>query len=87
MVTSGTAPLMVYAFRRVRRGTSTEAFPDRRRRTRQSAATIRGATPDMTSGRADADHAGARPYQAAGARPSKKIQRQGIEAYVALTLR
>jgi hypothetical protein len=36
--------------------------PDRRRRTRQSTSTIRGGTPDMCSGGADADHAGARPY-------------------------
>jgi hypothetical protein len=50
------------AFRRVRRSTTTAAFTDRRRRTRQNAATIRGGTPDLTSGCADADHAGARPY-------------------------
>jgi hypothetical protein len=36
--------------------------PDRRPRTRQSASTIRGGTPNLTSGRADADQAGARPY-------------------------
>jgi hypothetical protein len=34
--------------------------PDRRRRARWSTSTIRGGTPDMTSGVADADHAGAR---------------------------
>jgi hypothetical protein len=32
-----------------------------RRRTRRSASTIAGGTPDMTIGRADADQAGARP--------------------------
>jgi hypothetical protein len=34
-----------------------------RPRTRRSASTIRGGTPEMTSGRADANQAGARPYQ------------------------
>jgi hypothetical protein len=58
MAIPGAAPLIVCAFRR---STSTDAFPDRRRRTRQCAATIRGGTPDMTSGCADEDHAGARP--------------------------
>jgi len=37
-------------------------FPDMRRRTRRSASTIGGGTPDMTIGRAHADQAGARPY-------------------------
>jgi hypothetical protein len=32
-----------------------------RRRTRQSASTVGGGTPDMSSGRADPDQAGARP--------------------------
>ena len=36
--------------------------PDMRRRTRRSASTIGGGTPDMTIGRAHADQAGARPY-------------------------
>ena len=36
--------------------------PDLRRRTRRSASTIGGGTPDMTIGRAAADQAGARPY-------------------------
>jgi hypothetical protein len=36
--------------------------PDRRPRTRRIAATSRGGTPDRTIGRAEADHAGARPY-------------------------
>jgi hypothetical protein len=63
MVTPGAAPLIVYAFRRVRRRMSTEAVPDRRRRTRRSPSTIRGGTPDMTLGRPNADQAGARPYQ------------------------
>jgi hypothetical protein len=63
MVTPGAAPLIAYAFRRVRRRMSTEAVPDRRRRTRRGPSTIRGATPDMTLGRPDADQAGARPYQ------------------------
>ena len=39
--------------------------PDMRRRTRRSASTIGGGTPDMNIGRAAADQAGARP----GARP------------------
>ena len=38
--------------------------PDVRPRTRQSASTIRGGTPDMAIGRVDADQAGARPYLA-----------------------
>ena len=38
--------------------------PDRQRRTRQSASTIRGGTPDVTSGRAQPDQPGARPYLA-----------------------
>jgi len=38
--------------------------PDMRRRTRRSASTIGGGTPDMTIGRAAADRAGARPYRA-----------------------
>ena len=36
--------------------------PDVRRRTRRSASTFGGATPDMTGGRPAADRAGARPY-------------------------
>ncbi len=39
-----------------------ERVPDVRRRTRRSASTIGGGTPDMTIGRAAADQAGARPY-------------------------
>ena len=38
-------------------------LPHMRRRTRRSAATIGGGTPDMTVGRAAADRAGARPYR------------------------
>jgi hypothetical protein len=37
--------------------------PDLRRRTRRSASTIGGGTPDMTIGCADADRVGARPYR------------------------
>ena len=62
MVTSGAAPLGVSACRRVRRSTSTDAIPDRQPRTRRSAPTIGGGIPDMTSKRAVADQAGARPY-------------------------
>ena len=40
--------------------------PDMRRRTRRSASTIGGGTPDMTIGRAHADRAGARPYLRCG---------------------
>ena len=36
--------------------------PHMQRRTRRSASTIGGGTPDMTIGRAAADQAGARPY-------------------------
>ena len=64
MVNTGAAPLIVCAFRRVRRNTSTDAFQTcdaLRRRTRRSASTIGGGTPDMTIGCADADRAGARP--------------------------
>ena len=42
-------------------GTS-RRVPNVRRRTRRSASTVGGGTPDMTIGLADADHAGARPY-------------------------
>jgi hypothetical protein len=62
MATPVAAPLILCAFRRVRRSTSTDAFPDRRRRTRQGATAIRGGTPDMSSGCPDAVHAGARPF-------------------------
>jgi hypothetical protein len=62
MVTSGAAPDCIPVPARpaqhVHRG-----VPDMRPRTRRRASTIRGGTPDMTSGRADADQAGARPYQ------------------------
>ncbi len=37
---------------------------DMQRRTRRNASTIRGATPDSTIDRADADRSGARPYHA-----------------------
>ena len=61
MVKSGAAPLIVFTFRRVRASTSTDSFqtcdPGRARVHRPSEA-----APDMTSGRADTDHAGARPY-------------------------
>jgi hypothetical protein len=36
---------------------------DKERRTRRSTFTIGGGTPDMSIGSADADQAGARPYQ------------------------
>ena len=42
--------------------------PDMRRRTRRSASTIGGGTPDMTIGRAHADRAGARPLPHVGKR-------------------
>jgi hypothetical protein len=55
MVTSGAAPLIVSAFRRVRRSTSTDAFQTgdagRARVHLQSASIIRGGTPNMTIGR------------------------------------
>src|SRR5580698_715455 len=52
--------------------------PDMRRRTRRSASTIGGGTPDMTIGRAAADRAGARPYRATrceNASPETPIRR------------
>ncbi len=63
MVNTGAAPLIVCAFRRVRRSTSTDAFQTCDARTRRSASTIGGGTPDMTIGCAAADRAGARPYR------------------------
>jgi hypothetical protein len=57
MVAPSAAPLIMSAFRRVRGKHAHRRVPDMRPRTRQSASTIRGATPDMTSGRADADQA------------------------------
>ena len=55
--------------------------PDVRRRTRRSASTIGGGTPDMTIGRADADRAGARPYLRRRVRPlrSNSLQAQAVE--------
>jgi len=50
--------------------------PDLRRRTRRSASTIGGGTPDMTIGCADADRAGARP----GARPYLRRRPSGSPA-------
>ena len=63
MVTSGAAPLIVYAFRRVRRGTSTETFQTGDAGRARVQLPSEAGTPDMTSGHADADQAGAHPYQ------------------------
>src|SRR6202011_3300699 len=62
MVTSGAAPLIVYAFRRVRRRTSTEAFQTCDAGRARVHLPSEAGTPDMTIGGADADRAGARPY-------------------------
>src|SRR5260370_42279795 len=64
MVTSGTAPLIVYAFRRVRRRTSTDAFQTCDAGRAQVHLPSEAGTPDMTIGRAEADRAGARPFSA-----------------------
>jgi hypothetical protein len=63
MVTSGAAPLIVCAFRRVRRGTSTEAFQTGDAGRARVQLPSEAGTPDMASGHADADQAGAHPYQ------------------------
>ena len=47
-----------------------------RRRTRRSASTIGGGTPDMTIGRAAADRAGARPYRAHVAKTRRNVRRR-----------
>src|ERR1700731_982966 len=62
MVTSGAAPLIVYAFRRVRRRTSTEAFQTCDAGRAGVHLPSEAGTPDMTIGPAAADRAGARPY-------------------------
>ena len=61
-LTSGAAPLIVYAFRRVRRSTSTDAFHTGDVGRAGVPLAIRGGTSDITIGRAAADQAGARPY-------------------------
>ena len=55
-------------------------LPHMRRRTRRSAATIGGGTPDMTVGRAAADRAGARPYpdRRAETRSRPAIKKSGV---------
>ena len=62
MVNIRCAPLIVYAFWRVRSGHVDRRVPHLQRRTRRNASIIGGGTPDMTIGRAAADQAGARPY-------------------------
>jgi hypothetical protein len=58
---SGAAPFIVYAFRRVRRRTSTEAFQTCHAGRARVQLPSEAGTPDMTFGRAEADRAGARP--------------------------
>ena len=62
--TAGAAPLIVYAFRRVRRRTSTNAFQTCDAGRAGVQLPSEAGTPDMTIKRAAADHAGARPYRA-----------------------
>src|SRR5580700_9443066 len=62
--TAGAAPLIVYAFRRVRRRTSTNAFQTCDAGRAGVQLPSEAGTPDMTIKRADADRAGARPYRA-----------------------
>ena len=62
MVTSGPPPLIVYAFRRVRRRTSTDALQTCDAGRARVQLPSEAGTPDMTIGRAAADRAGARPY-------------------------
>jgi hypothetical protein len=69
MVTSGAAPLIVYAFRRVRRRTSTDAFQTCDAGRAGVHLPSEAGTPDMTIGRAAADRAGARPSCAGGRAP------------------
>jgi hypothetical protein len=72
-LSSGAAPLIVYAFRRVRRRTSTDAFqPCHAGRARVQLPSEAG-TPDMTIARADADRAGARPSYGGGGSLLSKI--------------
>src|SRR3984893_16532470 len=59
---SGAAPLIVYAFRRVRRSTSTAAFQTCDAGRARVQLPSEAGTPDMTIGPADADRAGAGPY-------------------------
>src|ERR1700732_4306262 len=61
-LSSGAAPLIVYAFRRVRRSTSTEAFQTCDAGRARVQLPSEAGTPDMTIGGAGADRAGARPY-------------------------
>jgi hypothetical protein len=63
IVTCGAATLIVYTFRRVRRSTSTEAFQKDDAGRAGVQAIIGGGTPNMTSGHAAPDQAGARPYR------------------------
>src|ERR1700730_11244837 len=58
----GATPLIVYALRRVRRSTSTDAFQSRDAGRARVHLPSEVGTPDMTIGRAEADRAGARPY-------------------------
>jgi hypothetical protein len=55
MVTSGAAPLIVYAFRRVRRRTTTDAFETRDAGRARVHLPSEAGTPDMTIGRAEAE--------------------------------
>jgi hypothetical protein len=64
---SGAAPLIVYAFRRVRRSTSTEAFQTCDAGRARVQLPSEAGTLDMTIGGADADRAGARPLPAPAA--------------------
>jgi hypothetical protein len=57
MVNNRCAPLIVYAFRRVRSRQVDRRVPHLQRRTRRNASIIGGGTPDMTIGGAAADQA------------------------------
>ena len=77
-LSSGAAPLIGYAFRRVRRGTSTDAFQTCDAGRARVPLPSEAGRPDMTIKRFAADRTGARPSYGAGGRAARSCYFLGL---------